>query len=206
VTDALRVAVVGAGSVGRTLAGLLRAGGRDVVLGVRDPAAAPAGWDGRVLPVADAIDAAGVVVVAVPGAAVPALAAEHGARLAGRVVLDATNDMAGGRTGPLHHRDAWDEHAPGAAVFRAFCTLGWDTMARPVVAGERADLLYSGPDGAADDAARAVIGATGLRPVRVGGPGADALVDGATRLWFALAMRDGRRRRLALRVIEEDPA
>jgi hypothetical protein len=50
-----------------------------------------------------------------------------------------------------------------------------------------------------------VIGATGLRPVRVGGPEADALVDGATRLWFALAMRGGRRRRLALRVIEEEP-
>ncbi len=204
--DEQRVAVVGAGSVGRTLAGLLRAGGREVVLGVRNPGAAPAGWDGPVRAVADAIDMAGVVVVAVPGAAVPALAAEHGARLAGRLVLDASNDMAAGRAGPLHHRGAWDAHAAGAAVFRAFCTLGWDTMARPVVAGERADLLYSGPDGEADAVARGVIGATGLRPVRVGGPEADALVDGATRLWFALAMRDGRRRRLALRVIEEEPA
>jgi 8-hydroxy-5-deazaflavin:NADPH oxidoreductase len=205
VADARRVAVVGAGSVGRTLAGTLRAGGRDVVLGLREPGAAPPGWDGRTAPVADAIEAAGVVVVAVPGAAVPGLAAEHGVRLAGRVVLDATNDMAAGRAGPLHHRDAWDAHAPGAAVFRAFNTLGWDTMARPVVGGERADLLYCGPDGDADAVARAVIGATGLRPVRVGGPEADALVDGATRLWFALAMRGGRRRRLALRVIEEEP-
>jgi 8-hydroxy-5-deazaflavin:NADPH oxidoreductase len=141
----------------------------------------------------------------VPGAAVPALAAEHGARLAGRVVLDAGNDMSGGRSGRLHHREAWDAHAPGAAVFRAFNTLGWDTMARPLVAGERADLLYCGPGGEADALARAVIAATGLRPVRVGGPEADDLLDGATRLWFALATRDGRRRRLALRVIEEDP-
>ena len=197
--------MIGAGSVGRTLAQLLQAGGLHVVVAVRDPGARPAGWDGPVQAVADAIDEAQAVVVAVPGAAVPALAAEHGARLAGRVVLDASNDMSGGATGPLHHRAAWDAEAPDASVFRAFNTLGWDTMARPVVAGERADLLYSGPAGEPDAVARAVIGATGLRPVRVGGPEADALLDGATRLWFALAMGGGRRRRLAFRVLEEEP-
>ena len=203
--DQTRVAVIGAGAVGRTLATLLRTGGIDVVIAARDPGARPAGWDGPVAGLADAIDGADAVVVAVPGAAVPALASEHGARLAGRVVLDASNDMTGGATGALHHRAAWDADAPGASVFRAFNTLGWDTMARPVVAGERADLLYSGPAGAADALARAVIDATGLRPVRVGGPEADGLLDGATRLWFALAMRDGRRRRLAFRVLEEAP-
>jgi 8-hydroxy-5-deazaflavin:NADPH oxidoreductase len=202
---ATRVATVGAGAVGRALAGRLAGAGLDVTLAMRDPARTPDGWTGRTSEVAAALDAADVVVVAVPGTAVPAFAAEHGARLAGRVVLDASNDMSGGGTGPLHHRSAWDEHAPGAHVFRAFNTLGWDTMARPVVAGERADLLYSGPDGPPDATARTVIAATGLRPVRVGGPEADGLLDGATRLWFALAMRDGRRRRLAFRVIEEPP-
>lgn len=199
------VAVIGAGTVGRTLAGLLRAAGLDVVVGARDPGARAAGRDGAITAVADAIDGAEAVVVAIPGSAVPALAAEHGAQLAGRVVLDASNDMTGGGAGPLHHREAWNAEAPGASVFRAFNTLGWDTMARPIVAGERADLLYSGPAGAPDAVARAVIAATGLRPVRLGGPEADALLDGATRLWFALAMRDGRRRRLAFRVLEEEP-
>ena len=202
----IRVAVIGAGAVGRTLAGRMRAGGLDVVLGVRDPERPPRGWEGPVDGVAGAVEGAAVVVVAVPGAVVPALAAEHGARLAGRVVLDASNDMTTGPSGPLHHREAWDGHARGAAVFRAFGTLGWDTMARPVVAGQAADLLYCGPDGDADALARAVIGATGLRPVRVGGAEADGLLDGATRLWFALAMHGGPRRRLALRVLDEGPA
>lgn len=200
-----RVAVVGAGTVGRALAVSLAGGGLDVILALRDPARTPDGWAGGTSDVAAAVDTADVVVVAVPGAAVPALAAEHGARLAGRVVLDASNDMSGGGAAPLHHREAWDAHAPAAHVFRAFNTLGWDTMSQPVVAGERADLLYCGPDGPPDATARAVIAATGLRPVRVGGPGADGLLDGATRLWFALATREGRRRRLAFRVIEEPP-
>ena len=200
-----RVAVIGAGSVGRALAGSLVAGDLEVTIGLRNPARPPAGWEGPTAPVADALAGADAVVVAVPGAAVPALAAEHGARLAGKVVLDASNDMSRGAAGALHHRDAWDAHAPDAHVFRAFNTLGWDTMARPVVAGERADLLYCGPEGAPDALARAVVGATGLRAVRVGGPEADGLLDGVTRLWFALAMRGGRRRRLAFRVLEEPP-
>jgi predicted dinucleotide-binding enzyme len=200
-----RIAVVGAGAVGRALAGSLAAAGLGVTLALRDPARTPDGWTGGTSDVAAALDGAEVVVVAVPGAAVPAFAAEHGGRLAGRVVLDAGNDMSGGGAAPLHHRDAWDAHAPAAHVFRAFNTLGWDTMVRPVVAGERADLLYCGPDGPPDATARAVIAATGLRPIRVGGAGADDLLDGATRLWFALATRDGRRRRLAFRVIEEPP-
>jgi predicted dinucleotide-binding enzyme len=204
VTTPGHVAVIGGGRVGATLARRLAAGGVAVTMGTRDPGRRPGGWEGAVASVADAIEAADAVVVAVPGGAVPAVAAEHGARLSGRIVLDATNDMARGSGGPLHHRPEWDADAPGAHVFRAFCTLGWDTMADPDLGDGVADILYSGPGGAPDATARAVIAATGMRPVRVGGPEADDLVDGATRLWFALATGDGGRRRLALRVLTDD--
>lgn len=190
------VAVIGAGSVGRALAEALRGGGLEVTVGVRAPSAAGGAT------IAEAIASAGVVVIAVPGAAVEDLAAAHGEALAGRVVLDASNDLSAGHGGAMHHMDVWARHAPGAAVFRAFNTMGVENVAGPRLAGQAADLLYCGP-GDARERAEAVIGATGLRPVWVGGPEEADLLDGVTRLWFTLAFARGRGRRLAFRVLEE---
>lgn len=84
------VAVVGAGAVGRTLADRLADAGEDVVVGVRDPEGESASRARTALPgvavtgVAGAIARDAAVVVATPGAAVPAFAAEHGSALAGR--------------------------------------------------------------------------------------------------------------------------
>lgn len=188
---AQRIAVIGAGAVGRGLAGALARGGADVVIGARS------GADGTV-PVSEAIAGADVVVVAVPGAAVPAFAAEHGAALDGRVVLDATNDTSGE---VMHHMDDWERAAPGALVFRAFNTLGWENVADPDLPGGPPDLLYCGPVQACAVAEEA-IAATGLRPVWIGGPEDADLLDGLTRLWFTLAFARGRGRRLAFRVLE----
>jgi predicted dinucleotide-binding enzyme len=41
----------------------------------------------------------------------------------------------------------------------------------------------------------------GLRPVRVGGLDCADVVDGVTRLWFALALHQGHGRHLGLRVL-----
>lgn len=202
------VAVVGAGSVGTTLARRLADAGEDVVVGVRDPGrerasrvrAAVAG--AGVTEVAAAIARAAAVVVATPGNAVPALAAEYGAALAGRVVLDATNDLGGGHGGPLHHMAEWAASAPDALVCRAFCSVGWEVFADPVVGGERATLPWCGPD-AAEPVAERLIRAVGLDPLRVGGPEAADILDGVARLWFQLAFTRGLGRRLAFRVLHD---
>lgn len=193
-----RVAVIGAGAVGDALADALRRGGLDVTVGVRSPAG-PAQ-----APVADAIAAADAVVVAIPGAAVEAFAAEHGPALAGRVVLDASNDLSGGHDGPMHHIDAWASHAPGALVCRAFNTIGHENVSAPGFPDGVADLFWCGPEAAGARAER-VIAATGMRPVRVGGPEAAGVLDGLARLWFTLAFTQGRGRRLAFRMLGGGP-
>src|SRR5690349_5239639 len=69
-----RVAVIGSGVMGTTLARRLAQAGVDVRVGVRDPASGRARALAEAEPglpltsVADAIDAAAVVVVAIPGA------------------------------------------------------------------------------------------------------------------------------------------
>ncbi len=60
-----------------------------------------------------------------------------GDALSGKVVVDATNEVGG--SGKLH---ALAELAAGAHPVRAFNTLGWESFADPVVAGQQADLLF----------------------------------------------------------------
>lgn len=146
--------------------------------------------------IADGIAAAEVVLLATPGAAVPDLLAEHGAALAGRIVIDATNDIG---AGPLHHADAY-ARAPDARFARAFNSLGFEMFADPSIGGEIADLFWCGPD---DGGVEQLIADVGLRPVRVGDIDAIDVVDGAARLWLTLVFRQGHPRRLAFRMLTD---
>ena len=198
-------AIVGGGNIGGALARSLGSIGRDVVVGVRDPAAERAveltRQPGvRVATVSEALAGAGVVVLAIPGRAVDAFAREHGGALGGAVAVDATNNVGGG--GPLNGRPALLDAAPGLAYARAFNTVGWEVIAEPVIDGVAADLLWCGDD-AATTAVESLISDVGLNPVRVGGIDQLDLVDNLPRLWFALALTNGMGRHLALKVLRE---
>ena len=119
-------------------------------------------------------------------------------------MLDATNDLSGGHDGAMHHMDAWASRAPDALVCRAFNTVGHENVSAPEFADGVADLFWCGPEAAREGAER-VIGATGLRPVWVGGPETADVLDGIARLWFTLALARGRGRRLAFRMLGGAP-
>lgn len=190
--QAMRIAVIGAGNIGRTLGGKWTDAGHHVVYGVRHP-----GETGTAT-VADAVASAEVVVLAVPGPAAKELVASLGSDLAGKVVVDATNDVQG--SGKLH---ALDELADGAHPVRAFNTLGWENFADPVVGGVRADLLFAAEAGIAMETAERLIRDVGLEPVWLGGVDAFDVVDSVTRLWFTLALQRKLGRRLAFKVLRD---
>ena len=183
------IAVIGSGNIGGTIGEAWGRAGHEVAFASRSPEPP------RTVGIPDAIAAADVVLLAVPGHAVPGLLAEHGAALDGRVVIDATNDIGGER---LHHAEAYAEHAPGARFVRAFNTLGYELFAEPRIGGETADLFWCGPE---DAGIEQLIADVGLRPVRVGGIDAIDVVDGVGRLWLTLVFRQGRPRRLAFRML-----
>jgi predicted dinucleotide-binding enzyme len=185
------IGVIGSGNIGSTVGEAWRRAGHEVVYGGRSPDPP------RTVSVADAIAGAEVVLLALPGAAVPALLAEHGAALDGRLVIDATNDIGGER---LHHAEAYGESAPGARFARAFNTVGYEVLGDPSVGGETANLFWCGPD---DAGVEELIADVGLRPVRVGDIDAIDVVDGAGRLWLTLVFRQGHPRRLALRLLTD---
>ena len=189
-TDAMRIAVIGAGNIGGTLGAKWAASGHEVVYGVRSPGAPDTAS------VADAVAAAEVVALAIPGAAAKDVLAALGQALAGKVVIDATNDVEG--AGKLH---AIDELADGAHPVRAFNTLGWENFAEPVVDGIQADLFYAAEEGRAKETADRLIADVGLRPVWLGGIDSFDLVDSLTRLWFTLAFQRKLGRRLAFKML-----
>lgn len=206
----MRVGVIGVGSVGTTLGRKLAAGGHEVVMGTRDPdgeravkarASLPAGVAIATMP--EACRSSEVVVLAIPGNAmdetVPALAGD----LAGKVVVDAANRIGAtlGDTAVMNSFAVLAQHAPTAAVFRAFNSLGWENFADPELGGIQADLLYCGPDGPSREIVERLIADVGLRPVYVGGPETVALIDAVAALWGALAFGRAMGRRLFFKVV-----
>lgn len=144
--------------------------------------------------VGEALAGAEVVILAVPGRAVADLVADLESALVGTLVIDATNKMGE----PVSNsRAALPE---GVRYARAFNTLGGENMADPVFADGPADMFFSAPE-ADRTAVETVIDGVGLRPIYVG-EDEEELIDSIFRLWIALVVKQGRGRRLALRLLE----
>jgi predicted dinucleotide-binding enzyme len=191
----MQIALIGTGKIGGTLGQRFQQAGHEVVYGSRNPS--PDGGPGGapVVAVGAAIAGAEVVVFAIPGPAVAAVAAEHGAALGGKVVVDATNRVG---QAVVNNRAEIVAAAPDAKYVRAFNTLGWENFAEPLA---DADLFF-----AADPEARAtaeiLITAVGLRPQYLGGADATVTVDALLPFWFALVKQHGGNRKVALRVVD----
>jgi hypothetical protein len=189
------IAIIGTGFIGGTLGRALAGAGHQVRFGSRHPDDddVAGATTAVVTTVAEALASAEVVILALPAAAVGDLVASSGDALVDKLVIDATNRMG---EAVANSRPA----LPGGVRYaRAFNTLGGENMANPVFADGRADMFFS--SGEADRAAvETVIEGVGLRPVYVGAD-EENLVDCLFRLWIALAIRQGRGRRLALRLL-----
>ena len=192
----MEIAVVGTGFIGGILGDALARAGHTVRFGSRHPGddTVADGTPADVVPVAEALAGADVVVLAVPGPAVPDLVAEHGDLLAGALVIDASNRMGSSVA------NARADLPTDVRYARAFNTLGGENFADPQFADGPADLFFSAPE---DDrtTVEAVIEGVGLVPVYVGAD-QEELIDALFRLWIALAIGQGRGRRLALRLID----
>ena len=192
----MEISVIGTGFIGSTLGRALAAAGQGVTFGSRHPGneAVADASSATVTSVASAIARSDVIILALPGAAVAGVTAEHGDRLAGKLVIDATNRMG---QPVVNSRAALPSSIRYA---RAFNTLGGENMADPVFADGPADMFFSAPE--ADRATvETVIAGVGLHPIYLG-EDQESLVDALFEIWIALAVKQGRGRRLALRLID----
>lgn len=195
--ESIDVAVIGTGFIGGILGRSLADSGFPVVFGSRHPDHDDvAGSTGaRVASISEALQAADVVILASPASAVGEITALYGSQLDHKLVIDATNRISD----PVaNSRSALPSDVRYA---RAFNTLGGENMASPMFPDGRADMFFSSPSSDRETVDRMIEG-VGLRPVYVG-EDEEALIDCLFRLWVALAMKQGRGRRLALRLLEE---
>jgi 8-hydroxy-5-deazaflavin:NADPH oxidoreductase len=174
---AMDIAIIGAGSVGRSLATAFSRAGHSVTIASHDPEDAGAvALDTRSRAAASNVEAArsaDIVVLATPFASAADIATEISDVAAGKVVVDVSNRMSQGANGP--DIDTTSSNAeelaallPEARIVKAFNTLFATNQSDPVTEGVRLDGFVAGDDADARATVLALVESIGLDPVDVG--------------------------------------
>jgi hypothetical protein len=178
------VAIIGTGNIGGRLAANFAAGGQDFLLAGRNQEAAgklAAGLDGHaeVVSIDEAVDRAGVLIIALWLDAFEQLIGQYGERLAGKVIVDPSNPVGPDETGNYRKVIGEQESSgqilagllpSGARLVKAFGTLSAGSLSAAARREpERAVQFYAADDAAAGDMVAELIRAGGYEPVRVGG-------------------------------------
>jgi NADPH-dependent F420 reductase len=206
----MRIGIIGAGSVGKALAGGWVRAGHDVTLGVRSPDAARAlaaasATGARLAPVPDAAAGAEVVVLATPWEATED-AIEACADLSGKVVVDCTNPLRRGLDGlAVGTTDSAGERvgrwAAGARVVKAFNTTGANNMENPQYGDRAASMFFCGDDEAARATVRTLVEDLGFEAVDCGPLRAARYLEPVAMLWIHLAHERGLGREIAFALL-----
>jgi hypothetical protein len=195
----MKVGVIGSGDVAQTLgAGFLKHG-HEVMLGTRDAgklkdfaAAQPAARIGGMDAAARFGD---IVVLAVAGsAAKDALTIAGAGNIARKIVIDATNPIAGPPVNgilPLfttHDRSLMEtlqDAFPAARFVKAFSSVGARRMVNPQFAEGRPTMFICGADASAKSTVAGVLAQFGWETADMGGPASARAIEPLVMLWCA---------------------
>ncbi|MDJ0769585.1 MAG: NAD(P)-binding domain-containing protein [Ilumatobacter sp.] len=194
--SALDIAVLGAGVVGTNLARRFAELGHAVTFGARDVAsgkvlaALDAVEGASALPIADAVAAADIAVLAVPYGAIGDVLGAIGDP-ADTVLVDATNPVGESLPdGAASIVDIIHERHPSAQVVKAFNTIGAEAYLEPRTDAGAYFLPIAGPSGAAERV-RDLAAAMGFDALVIGDVDAAPLLESHAQLWIHLAFRTG---------------
>ena len=178
------VAIIGTGNIGSTLAADFAAGGQALLLAGRDQEAtrklaAGLGGHAEAVSIDEAVERAGVLVVAVWLDDFRQFIAQYGQQLAGKVIVDPSNpvgpDGEGGYRKVIGEQESSGQILAGLLPAGARLVKAFGTLSAPSLAAaarqepDRVVLFYAADDDAAGDLVADLIRAAGFEPVRVGG-------------------------------------
>lgn len=173
----MKIAIIGAGNVGRALATSFTRSGHSVVITSRDPAEAGAVSTTTGARVAksnvDAARTSDVVILAIPFDSAEAVAAEIRDVVAGKPVVDVSNRMSFGPNGPAidegpSNAERLAGWLPEAQIVKAFNTVFASNQADPVVEGIQLDGFVAADDATAKATILELVASIGLRPIDAG--------------------------------------
>ena len=205
----MRIAIIGAGSVGATLGQVWLQHGEDVIWGLRNPpdpkyAALP---EQRVKAPAESVKDAEIVVIATPWSATQACVKGLGS-LVGKIVIDCTNPLGMGPDGlqlVLGFETSAGEQvaswAPGAFVFKTLNTTGAGNMARAAEYPVKPFMPVAGDDAAKKAVVMELVAALGFEPVDAGPLKNARLLEPFAMVWIDQAMKRGRGRDFAFALV-----
>lgn len=176
--------IIGAGNMGRGIATRLLSGGNSVVIVARDNAAAQK-LVGELRPAVKgnaSVSAAALgspvtseaVILAVYYSSVPAVLAQYGNQLAGKIIVDITNplnatfDDLATPPGSSAAEEIAKITPAGAKVVKAFNTTFAGTLVSGKVADQSLDVFIAGDNAQAKEQLTKAFSASGLRPIDVG--------------------------------------
>ena len=207
----MKIAIIGAGNVGGSLAKAFAGKGHDVRIGVRDPdkVADLIAECGDRTEAADPQAAAAfgeVVFLTVPWSAALAVVESLG-DLGDKILADCTNPV-GWDNGPIHHKDVAGSSGAekiaektGARVVKAFSTHGWEINLSPAIGDQAVDHYVCGDDDDARAAVSALARDIGFHPVDVGPLRNAASLEHLAILWIHMAMMTDKGREIGFKLL-----
>jgi NADPH-dependent F420 reductase len=194
----MNIAIIGAGNVGRALAGSASRAGHAVTVSDQDPqeaksaaeeAGARAAGSNR-----EAISTADAVILAVPYAAVESTVKEVGGALDGKILIDVTNRLnAENPPAALDgssNAEQIQKSAPKSRVIKAFNTAFAARQAEPKVDGVQLDGYVAGDDEAAKKQVLDLVKSIGFRPIDAGALGMSRALEAMGLLNITLQIRN----------------
>jgi predicted dinucleotide-binding enzyme len=193
----MRIAIIGAGSVGRALAEGWSRAGHEPVFGVRDPAAAKADSTPR-LAVPEAAASAAVVVLATPWPETRK-AIQAAGDLTGKTIIDCTNPLRMGADGlelelglTTSAGEMVAQWAPGASVFKSMNQVGANVMSVAANFGPPKPLMFvAGDDAKGKQVVLGLISDLGFEALDAGPLKNSRLLEPLAMLWIDRALMRG---------------
>lgn len=207
----MKIAIIGAGAVGRALGGVWAAAGHEIRYGVKDPAEAKSVAAVEATPgsqaafVADAVAVADVVVIATHWGQTEAALASAG-DLSGKVLIDVTNplkpdfsDLEDGYSVSGGERVArW---AVGARVYKAFNSTAAENMADAGRYASRPVMFVAGDEPEGKRTVMTLVAAAGFEGVDAGPLISSRLLEPLAMLFIRVAFTTPLARDYALGVL-----
>ena len=186
----MRIAIIGAGRVGRALGTRWSEVGHDVVYGVRDPGDPKVADLAQVATPQEAVAGADVVLIALPWAATQEVVS--GLDVGDAVVLDATNPLAVNARElvadpSLAGAELVRDWMGGARVVKAFNTTGSGNMANPDYGAQKPMMPVAGDDEAAKAIAIGLANEIGFAGVDTGPLSGARDLEHLAMLWIRMA-------------------